>query len=472
MDRRSFLLNSLITAPASLLAFPRIPSTAAPPSQTAFPTNLANPEGSSVDRLLSAIPIPAMAEVEIQHPRPILDSPTHTLRTKLVASGLLQNIRSGMSIAVGAGSRGIANLPSVTKALLDQLKEVGARPFLFPAMGSHGGATPAGQLAVLDRMGISEKSMGVPIKSSMDVVELGRTASGLPAYMDAHAAASDGVIVINRIKPHTAFRGRIESGLTKMIVIGAGKQKGAETCHNLGFHKMDSNLRELCNAILSSKKILFGVGLIENAYHETCGLEIVPGADIPAAEPALLEHARSLMPRVPLSPIDVLVIDEIGKDISGGGFDANVVGRYVTADIPLRVDDPRITRIAVLDISAPSDGNATGLGNADFTTERVLKKYNLQETYTNLLTSVATNSGRIPMFMRNDRQAIQAAIRTAHLADPATARVIRIRNTLSLSRISVSSNLIAEVGRQPNMRTLSEPRPMSFDNLGNLLPPQ
>jgi hypothetical protein len=306
-------------------------------------------------------------------------------------------------------------------------------------------------------MGISEQSMGVPIKSSMDVVELGRTKSGLPAFMDAHAAAADGVILLNRIKPHTAFRGRIESGLTKMIVIGAGKQRGAETCHNLGFHKMDSNLRDLCDVILASKKVLFGV-------------ELIPGRSIPASEPTLLEYARTLMPRVPLSPIDVLVIDEIGKDISGGGFDANVVGRYVTADIPLTEDDPRITRIAVLDISAPSDGNATGLGNADFTTQRVLEKYNLQETYTNLLTSVATNSGRIPMVMSNDRQAIQAAIRTAQIADFSSARVIRIRNTLSLSKLSVSANLLNEVKRHPRMRILNEPRAITFDRMGNISP--
>lgn len=470
MDRRSFLVNSLISAPASFLAFSPEHSNAAPVRTRPFPENLANPEGSSVDLLLRNIPLPLMAEVDVQYERPVLESPADTLRAKLAASGLLQNIHRGMTIAVGAGSRGIANLPSVTKALLDELKNAGAHPFLFPAMGSHGGATANGQLAVLERMGISEQSMGVPIKSSMDVVELGRTKSGLPAFMDAHAAAADGVILLNRIKPHTAFRGRIESGLTKMIVIGAGKQRGAETCHNLGFHKMDSNLRDLCDVILASKKVLFGVGLIENAYHETCRLELIPGRSIPASEPTLLEYARTLMPRVPLSPIDVLVIDEIGKDISGGGFDANVVGRYVTADIPLTEDDPRITRIAVLDISAPSDGNATGLGNADFTTQRVLEKYNLQETYTNLLTSVATNSGRIPMVMRNDRQAIQAAIRTAQIADFSSARVIRIRNTLSLSKLSVSANLLNEVKRHPRMRILNEPRAITFDRMGNISP--
>ncbi|MBM3854901.1 MAG: DUF2088 domain-containing protein, partial [Verrucomicrobia bacterium] len=343
-----------------------------------------------------------------------------------------------------------------------------AQPFLFPAMGSHGGATPEGQRGVLARMGFTEKSMGVPIRATMDVVQVGTTPGGLPAFVDAIAAQADGIIVVNRIKPHTSFRGTIESGLTKMIVIGVGKQKGAETCHNLGYGVMEQNLIALCRTTLASGKILFGVGLIENAYHETCRIEVLPAAEIPAREPPLLAAARELLPAVPISPLDVLIIDEMGKNISGAGFDPNVVGRYPTADVKLTPKDPRITRIAVLDITDVSDGNGTGLGNADFTTERVFRKFNFVETYCNLLTSTTTVGAKIPMVLRNDRQAIQAAIKTCLVGDPRHVRLARIKNTLSLDRILISENLVAEAGRNPRIKVVGSPADLAFDAAGNL----
>jgi len=398
----------------------------------------------------------------------VIDDPGAVFIEKLRASGVLGRVRPGMHIAVAAGSRGIANLPLVTRLLIDELKRAGAQPFVFPAMGSHGHATPEGQRAVLERMGFTEEKIGAPIRCTMDVVPIGATADGLPAYLDAFAAAADGIVIVNRIKPHTSFRGRVESGLTKMIVVGSGKQKGAETCHNLGYARMERNLVALGDVALASGKFLFGAALIENACHETARIEIVPAEAIPAEEPRLLEAARELMPSLPVAKLDVLVIDRIGKEIAGTGFDPNIVGRFPTGDVVLTDRDPRITRIAVLDLTDASHGNGTGLGNADFTTERVLRKFSFIETYANLLTSTVAQSGKIPMVMRHDRQAIQAAIKTSLIADARQVRLARIEDTLSLDRTWVSENLAEEALRDPRNRLASAAAAMTFDADGNL----
>jgi len=474
-SRRTFLANAassgLLIAlgkSAALGAEAAAPGAVAPPASSLLPPNFANPADSPIHALLKGIPLPRMVPIETVFDRPVLADIAQALIEKLRASRVLDTIRPGMSIAVGAGSRGIANLPLVTRLLLDELKKIGARPFLFPAMGSHGGATPEGQRAVLARMGFTEEKMGVPIQATMDVVQVGATQDGLPTYVDSIAAAADGIIVVNRIKPHTSFRGKVESGLSKMIVIGVGKQKGAETCHNLGYGRMEQNLVAMCRATLASGKILFGVGLIENAYHETSQVEIVPAAEIETQEPRLLEEARKLMPTVPIQALDVLLIDEVGKNISGTGFDPNVVGRYPTADVTLTDRDPRITRIAVLNITDVSDGNGTGLGLADFTTERVFRKFNFVETYCNLLTSTTATVGKIPMVMRNDQQAIQAAIKTCLIGDQRKVRLARIKNTLSLDRTFVSENLVEEALRNPRTKVVGPATEMAFDAEGNL----
>lgn len=430
----------------------------------AFPPNFANPEGSLLDDLLRAIPLPRLVPIERAFARPVIDDAGEVLVQKLSASGVLAGIRPGMSIAVAAGSRGITNLPLITRLLVDELKRVGAQPFLFPAMGSHGHATAEGQRAVLARMGFTEEKMGVPIRATMDVVQVGTTADGLPAYVDAIAAAADGIVVVNRIKPHTSFRGRVESGLTKMIVVGAGKQKGAEMCHNLGYARMEQHLLALGEVALASGKFLFGVGMIENAYHETARIEIVPARSILAAEPGLLEAARELMPSLPVAKLDVLVIDEIGKNISGTGFDPNVVGRFPTNDVVLTERDPRITRMAVLDLTDASHGNGTGLGNADFTTERVFRKFNFVETYANLLTSTVAQSGKIPMVMRDARRAVQAAVKTSLIRDVRDVRLARIKNTLELSHTLLSENLVEEALSDSRNRLAGSAAEMNFDD--------
>jgi hypothetical protein len=465
--RRTFLATAATSTALAALDQGTPLRAASSPAMSAIPPNFSNPPDSPINRILQDIPLPRMVAIEATFERPVLADVEKAFLEKLRASRVLDRVRPGMKLAVGAGSRGITDAARVTKVLVDELKRAGAEPFIFPAMGSHGGATPEGQRAVLGRMGFTEKSMGVPVRCTMDVVQVGTTASGLPAFVDTYAAAADGIIVVNRIKPHTSFRGTIESGLVKMIVIGAGKQKGAETCHNLGYPKMEQNLIELCRTSLANAKFLFGVGLIENAYHETCRVEVLPAAHILAQEPLLLEHARKLMPVVPIAQLDVLVIDEVGKNISGTGFDPNVVGRYPTADVILTPRDPRITRIAILDITSVSDGNGTGIGLADFTTERVFRKFSFIETYCNLLTSTTAAAGKIPMVMRNDRQTIQAAIKTCFVGDPRQARVARIKSTLTVGRALISENLLEEARANPKIKVLGRAADMRFDADGN-----
>jgi hypothetical protein len=469
-SRRSFLAGATSSALLAALgeAGPARAESAGGVANLPLPPNFGNPEGSPIDALLKEIPLPRMVPIETTFERPVIRDVGQEFVGKLRTSGVLRGIRAGMSVGVGAGSRGIANLPLVTRLLIEELKKVGAKPFIFPAMGSHGGATPEGQRAVLERMGFTEEKMGAPIRATMEVVQVGTTAGGLPAYVDALAAAADGVVLVNRIKPHTSFRGRVESGLTKMIVIGMGKQKGAETCHGLGYPRMEEHLLALCETTLATGQLLFGVGLVENAYHETARIEVVPAAAIPEEEPRLLEVARQLMPTVPILKLDALLIDEVGKNISGTGFDPNVVGRYPTADVVLTERDPRITRIAVMNITDVSEGNGTGLGLADFTTERVFRKFNFVETYCNLLTSTTASAGKMPMVMRNERQAIQAAIKTSLIADLRQVRLARIRNTLSLDRTFVSENLVEEALRDPRNKVAGAAAAMKFDAAGNL----
>jgi hypothetical protein len=467
-SRRNFIAGVASSTAVIALGQPGSALAGTVPSAPLLPGNFANPPGSPIDALLKDIPMPRLVAVETRFDRPVLADVEATAREKLRSSGVLGAIRPGMAVAVGAGSRGITDAARVTKVVLAELQRAGAKPFIFPAMGSHGGATPEGQRAVLARMGFTEESMGVPIRCTMDVVQVGTTPTGLPAYIDAYAAAADGIIVVNRVKPHTTFRGKVESGLVKMIVIGAGKQKGAETCHQLGYPRMEENLLALCRVSLAKGRFLFGVGLIENAYHETCRVEVVPATEIIAREPVLLAEARKLMPRVPIAQLDVLVIDEVGKDISGTGFDPNVVGRYPTADVPLTPEDPRITRISILDITSVSDGNGTGVGIADFTTEKVFRKFSFIDTYCNLLTSTTAAAGKIPMVMRNDRQTIQAAIKTSLIGDMRQVRLARIKNTLSLDRMLISENLVGEARADPRMTTSGRPVAMAFDGDGNL----
>jgi len=420
---------------------------------------------STIDTLLQGIPIPKMIKVLQAFERPRVVDVEGELVRKLRDSNALAQVRSGQKIAVTAGSRGITSLPLMLKVLVSEIKRAGGDPFLFPAMGSHGGATAEGQRDMLVGMGITEEYVGAPIRATMETVEIGRSDNGFPVHIDAQAHQADGIVVVNRIKPHVAFRGKCESGLMKMIVIGMGKQKGADICHELGFGKMAENILSMGRVSLAKTNIICGVGILENAYHETAQLEVMTREEIPVREPALLEEAWRLYPQIYFEQLDVLIIDEIGKDISGTGFDTNVVGRYHT---PYASGGPSITRIAVLDITSRSHGNANGLGILDFTTRRAFDKFSFENTYPNSLTSTVPTSVKIPMVLKNDRQAIQAAIKTCNIADFRQVRLGRIKNTLEVHQLEISENLLVEARANPKMEILSEPFELGFNSEGNL----
>ena len=420
---------------------------------------------STIDNLLDGIPIPRLIKVRQAFERPRVEDVEAEWVKKLRGSSALAKVKRGQKIAVTAGSRGISSLPLMLKVLVAEIKRVGGEPFLFPAMGSHGGATADGQREMLISMGITEEYVGAPIRSTMETVEIGISANGLPVHLDKHAHEADGIVVVNRIKPHVAFRGACESGLMKMIVIGMGKQKGADICHELGVGKMAENILSMGRVTLAKANIICGLGILENAYHETARLEVLAREDIPAREPALLEEAWRLYPKIYFDQLDVLIIDEIGKDISGTGFDTNVVGRYHT---PYASGGPSITRIAVLDITDKSHGNGNGLGILDFTTRRAFDKFSFENTYPNSLTSTVPVSVKIPMVLKNDRQTIQAAIKTCNILDKAKVRLARIKNTVAVDEIAVSENLLPEVKANSNLEAVGGAYRLSFNLQGNL----
>jgi len=420
-----------------------------------------------IEKLLHSIPIPELARVEQKFDRPVIRNIEEDFSVKLHDSGVLKDIRKGWKTAITVGSRGISNGPLIVKLLVKKLKKSGAEPFIIPAMGSHGGATAPGQRNMLESMGFTESYVEAPIRSSMEVVQLGTTDKGLPVYIDRYAHEADAIIIFNRIKPHVSFRGNFESGLIKMITIGLGKQKGAEACHELGYESMEQNIIDIARISLKKSRISFAVGLIENGYHETCSIEILKKEEIEQKEPALQQRARELLPRIFFKELDVLIIDEIGKDISSTGFDTNVVGRFNTP-CAYAIGSPDITRIAALDLTEASHGNGNGVGMVDFTTRRLFNKLRFDQTYPNALTSTVILNAKIPMVLKNDRLAIQAAIKTCNITDKKGVRLVRIKNTIEVDQIEVSGNLLAEVGDHEKQRLLNDPRPLNFDEQGNL----
>ncbi len=421
---------------------------------------------SIVEEILSDVTIPRVVKVKQTFDRPKVKDVANEVHTRLEKTGLLSKIRPGQTIAIGVGSRGIANLPLIVKTILNSLTTIGAIPFIIPAMGSHGNATSEGQRRVLEQLGITEELMGVPIFSSMDTVKIGSTASGLPVHIDKLALGADWIGIVNRVKLHTTFRGKFESGLMKMIVIGLGKQAGAAVCHNLGSENMAQNILSIGKEAIKKINLLFAVGIIENAYHETAAIEVFEKNEIEEMEPHLLEQARKLHPRIPFKSFDVLIIDEIGKNISGTGFDTNVAGRF---SVPSITGGPTVKRIVVLDITDQSKGNGNGLGIADFSTLRAYEKFDFLETYPNPLTSTVLLSAKIPMILDNDNLAIKAAIQTSNAIDKSQVEMVRIKNTLSLEEFEISESLIPKTKEKHlPLEIISDPYELPFDLTGNL----
>lgn len=419
-----------------------------------------------IEDLLKDIAIPRMVRVRQNFVHPAaLDVEQEILR-QLSSTGLLQPLKKGETVAITVGSRGISNQVLAVRTIVRAIKALGGLPFIVPAMGSHAGATAEGQKAMLLGMGFSEENTGAPIRATMETVEIGRTdEEDLPVLTDRFAYEADHLVVLNRIKAHVCFNGPYESGLGKMITIGLGKQKGADIAHNLGFGHMPDHIRLIASKALEKLKVLFAVGLVENAFQETCVVEVIPGGEIMDREPRLLELAKEYAPKLHFTKLDALVIDEIGKNISGSGFDTKVVGRYHSDWVS---GGPQINRLLILDISKESKGNGNGLGMADFSTRRAAEKFDFTQTYPNTLTALLTGGVKIPMVLPNDRQGLQACIKTSNLADWSTARIVRIHNTLSLTEIEVSESMLASIVDDPRFEILSEPYELRFDASGNL----
>ena len=424
-----------------------------------------NGDWSTIASLLAGIEVPRVVRVrqKFVHPTPV-DVDTE-IRAQFQARGILSRVRPGQTVAITVGSRGIVNQVAAVRTLVSLLRGAGAEPFIVPAMGSHAGATAEGQRAMLLGMGYTPEATGAPIRASMETVELDRTADGLPVLTDRNAWEADWLIVMNRVKPHVCFRGEYESGLMKMITIGLGKQKGADIAHNLGFGRMAEHIPAIANAALRHLRVLCAVALVENAYHETAVCRVLDKDEIAAEEPKLLALARAYVPRLYFDRLDTLVIDEIGKNISGAGFDTNVVGRYHSSWIS---GGPQITRVLILDLSRESKGNANGLGMADFTTKRAAEKFDFVQTYPNTLTATLTGGVKIPMVLPCDLQGIQACLKTSNLPDRAAATLVRIHNTLCLDEIEVSESLLPQIAGDPRFDILTEPYRWSFDENGNL----
>ena len=376
---------------------------------------------------------------------------------------------SGRRVAVCAGSRGISQLSDIIRILVEELKRAGADPFIVPAMGSHGGGTAEGQTQILSDYGITESKVGAPLVASMDVVEISPTVDGVPVHVDRAAFESDGIILVNRVKPHTDFKGKAESGLMKLAAVGLGNIDGAthlhRFTHSLGYERL---IITKASRIIETGKVLMGLAIIENAYHQPAHLELIPSAEIVEREQQLLLRAKDLMPSLPASQIDLLIIDRIGKNISGTGLDPNVTGRWFGFN-SLWQDTPDVHRIAVLDLSRETHGNAVGIGLADFCTQRVVDKINRDMTYLNALTAHFTVPGRIPIYFSTDRETIRwALVSIGGRGGPADKRVIRIHDTLSLNILEASESMLEELRDHPATGQIGDLRPLTFDGDGVL----
>lgn len=421
---------------------------------------------STLYDLIGTVSMPAMARVRQTFDSQEITDPEAAVRRELSRPEIRSTIRPGMTIAITAGSRGIASHKRILKTIVNMVKEAGAHPFVVPAMGSHGGATAQGQLEVLAGFGITPEYLGCPVKSSMDTVQAGVSPEGHPVHIDKNAHGADGIILVNKVKPHTAFRGPHESGLMKMMTIGLGKQFGASLCHQAGFKNMGRLVPMFANVILDRCNILFGLAIVENAYSRTCILEAALARDIPVTDARLLVKARSLMPRILFDDIAVLVIDEIGKNFSGDGQDPNVSSRFAT---PYASGDFSIQKVCVLDISEKSHGIMIGAGCADTCTQRLVDKADLEASYINAITSTVFDCVRLPMILKNDYYAMAACIRTCNEVDRDQIRMVRIPNTLEIGEILISESMMADARKNPRIEILSEPEPMRFDENGNLV---
>lgn len=418
--------------------------------------------------------LPLFVHIRQTFDRPRVDDRSAAIREALGRILPPGSMAPGARVGVTVGSRGILGLASMARSAVDLLKERGAAPFVVPAMGSHGGASAEGQRALLAHYGVTEEAMECPVHAEMETRSLGRTASGIDVRMAEVAWQADGILLLNRIKPHTDFKGPIESGLAKICAIGLGKYDGAREIHRHVFAAgLGGAIREAAEVLLRTARILGGVGILENAYHETARVVGVPARALFETEERLLAEARGLMGRLPLRDMDVVVCDRLGKNISGAGLDTNIVGRTADGPIPGSPwcpDLPRILRIVVMELSAESDGNAAGMGMVDFVPERFLHRVDWEVTRLNVLTACSPTGAKTPVVLPDDREAIRAAVQTSPLR-PEGPRVVYARDTLELEHVLVSEACCPLVEGQAGIEIVSAPAPLSFDERGRLQSP-
>ena len=419
---------------------------------------------SEINSILKDVRLPNVYKVKQKFEKEKIDNVRGNLIKKLNAKSW--GIKKNQRIAITAGSRGISHYELLLKTIVDFVKSKGAIPFIVPAMGSHGGASAYGQEKMLKNLGIDKETMGCEIISSMEVVNIGYAHDNLPVYIDKNAYRADGIIIFNRVKMHTSFRGKYESGLIKMLSIGLGKRKGADAIHAERFEHMADNILACAKVSLEKLNIIGGVCTIENGYDEVADIFVLDKNEILQKEPQILQKSKSLMPRIYLDDIDVLIVKEIGKNISGTGMDTNVIGRFHTKAAS---GGPNITKVGILDLSNESLGNANGVGLADFATKKLYNKINFDYTYLNALTSTEPNSIKLPMILDNDELVIKACAKTCGILDEKNIKVVIIENTKNLNELYMSKVAYDSVVEKNKVEIISNEKEISFDEEGNLI---
>jgi hypothetical protein len=402
---------------------------------------------------------------------PTLQDIPGTIRQELAKLPLSDRIKPGDSVALTVGSRGIANMALIIKILVEELKTHGANPFIVPAMGSHGGGTAEGQRAIVEAYGVTEDFIGAPIHASMEVVQVGSIEDGIPVFFDKCAHEADHVVIVARIKPHTDFSGEIESGLHKMMLIGLGKHRGASLYHQAFAHySFGQIVRSVGQTVIKNCNILLGLAIVENQFDETALIKSVAPEEFLEREKELLILAKKLIPRLPFQQVDLLIVDQIGKDVSGTGMDTNVIGRKDYLYPCSEEVFPKVTRIYVRDLTRKTHGNATGIGIADYTHTRLVNKTDFDSTYINCLTGDNPKAAAIPIHYNTDSKVLDVALKTVGYVQPENAKVIRIHNTLDLKEIMVSEAYQAEMKGRDDLEIIESVKEMGFGEDGNLLP--
>jgi hypothetical protein len=412
---------------------------------------------------------PRMFRVRQSFPRQRVTDVAACVESELARLPLADRVRPGQTVAMTAGSRGIANMPAILRAAAAHFRALGAEPFIVPAMGSHGGATAAGQQQLLASYGITAESCGCPIRSSMETVVVCQAPEGFPVHFDHLAYQADHVLVVGRVKPHTRFTGPVESGLMKMLLIGLGKHAGALVYHRaIQDFSFGQILRGVAREVIERCRIVAGLAIVENAYDETACIRAVAPHEFEQRESELLIQARQWLPRLPFNTADLLLVDEIGKDISGAGLDTNVVGRKYLDHVAREDEVPKIKYLAVRGLTAASRGNATGIGLVEFCRSQILRDMDVQATRTNCLTGSHPTAATLPLDYETDRELLDTVFSVLGLRPPAASRLMWIRHTLDVVEVECAETYLADATGRPDLTVVTEPRELPFDNQGNL----